>query len=28
VFRGLFALGTVQTKWGWQTVAVARAPVA
>jgi len=27
VFRGLFALGTVQTRWGWQTVAVARAPV-
>jgi SAM-dependent methyltransferase len=26
VFRGLFALGTVQTRWGWQTVAVARAP--
>jgi SAM-dependent methyltransferase len=28
VFRGLFALGTVQSRWGWQTVAVARAPVA
>jgi SAM-dependent methyltransferase len=25
-FRGLFALGTVQTRWGWQTVAVARVP--
>ncbi len=26
VFRGLFALGTVQSRWGWQIVAVARTP--
>jgi SAM-dependent methyltransferase len=26
VFRGFFALGTFQTRWGWQTVAVARMP--
>ncbi len=26
VFRGLFALGTTQSRWGWQIVAVARAP--
>lgn len=25
-FRGLFALGTIQSRWGWQTVAVARMP--
>jgi ubiquinone/menaquinone biosynthesis C-methylase UbiE len=25
-FRGIFALGTFQTRWGWQTVAVARVP--
>ncbi len=24
VFRGLFALGTIQSRWGWQVVAVAR----
>lgn len=26
VFRGLFALGTMQNRWGWQVVAVARMP--
>jgi SAM-dependent methyltransferase len=25
-FRGLFALGTIHSRWGWQTVAVARMP--